>query len=94
MVYKLCGIESEDTEHLILDCDTLGDYWSYVVHLIRKLCHVKVSEKMFILGDLESEIEITADKRLVLNWLLEEAKWVIWRRRCKIRYEEVWINDR
>ncbi len=92
-ICKLCGIEIEDVEHLILDCETLGEYWNCVLNWIQKLCDIDVQEKMFYLGLTSNNSDVTLAVHQVINFILEEAKWLIWKRRCKIRYDEFWCND-
>jgi hypothetical protein len=29
----------------------------------------------------------------LINVIIEESKWEVWKRRCLIRYENVWISD-
>ncbi len=91
-ICKLCGIESEDVEHMLIDCDSLGEYWNFVKLIFRRLCDVVIMhERSFYLGIYDFDIETNTEH--VLNWILEEAKWIVWKRRCAIRYDDVWWTD-
>lgn len=84
---KLCGIEKEDEEH-ILNCESQGEYWNYVNRCMSKIKDIPMNEKLLVIGYAISDVEGN-----VINCIIEEAKWVAWKRRCIVRYEDKWVND-
>jgi hypothetical protein len=86
-VCKLCSIEMEDEEH-ILNCESQGEYWNYINMCVGKITDININEKLLVLGCTMPGVEGN-----VINCIVEEAKWVAWKRRCSMRYEEKWISD-
>ncbi len=71
-----------------MNCDSQGEYWNYVNTFIARINNVKLSEQLLVIG-----YTIPGTEGNVINCVIEEAKWVAWKRRCTIRYEDKWIND-
>jgi hypothetical protein len=92
-VCKLCGLEIENVEHMLVDCESLGEYWNCVFRLMRLLYDISIDESMFFTGIQLTNPECT-DVEKVLNFILEESKWMVWKRRCIVRYDDVWLNDK
>ncbi len=93
-VCKLCSIEDENVEHMLFNCDALGEYWSCVFRLLKcVLSSIKVDEQIFFLGFNKEEHPIL-NTRHVLNFVLAESKWIVWKRRCIIRYDNKWLTDK
>ena len=85
-VCKLCELETEDEMHILSDCVSLDNFWSHIVSLLRRIAevNVQVQDTLFICGVENNDL---------VNVIIEEAKWQVWKRRCLIRYENVWIDD-
>jgi len=72
--------------HILSDCVSLENFWTNIFIVLKQTTGVDIHIKdvMFICGNGEN---------LFVNIIVEEAKWQVWKRRCKIRYENDWIND-
>ena len=84
-ICKLCGAEEENLSHILLDCDSQGDFWKEVIRCVKTnvdgYCFKEID---VMLLNLESE---------VVNWYFMNAKWILWKRRCLIKFDNVWINE-
>ena len=69
-------------------CESQGEYWNCVHKCLPNFGEVVMNEKLLVVGCLELGVEAN-----VVNCIIEEAKWVAWKRRCNIRYDEIWMND-
>ena len=83
---KLCDLESEDERHIVIDCETLGNFWSHIFVALRKIDGVnfQIQDSLFVCSTEQSDL---------VNVIIEEAKWQVWKRRCLIRYENMWIDE-
>jgi len=84
---KLCTLEQEDERHILSDCVSLENFWTHVITLLKFVLKVRleVCDRVFIC--------CTEQREIAVNVIIEEAKWQVWKRRCLIRYENVWITD-
>ena len=81
----LCGAEQEDLSHILLECDTQGEFWKEVIKI------VKSSEEHYVFK--EKDVMLVNEESGLVNMFLMNAKWILWKRRCMIKYDNKWIND-
>ncbi len=81
----LCGAEQEDLSHILLECDTQGEFWKEVIKI------VKSSEEHYEFK--ETDVMLVNEESCLVNMFLMNAKWILWKRRCMIKYDNRWIND-
>ncbi len=81
----LCGAEQEDLSHILLECDTQGEFWKEVIKI------VKSSEEHYVFK--ETDVMLVNEESCLVNMFLMNAKWILWKRRCMIKYDNRWIND-
>ena len=84
---KLCEVEQEDEDHL-MHCETQGEYWNVVHKCLPRSEDIALNEEILVIGYLEQRLDAG-----VINCVIEESKWVAWKRRCIIKYENKWIRD-
>jgi len=89
-VCKMCGCEQETLEHMLVDCDTLNNFWTIVIQMIKKnvpdFCY---KEKHVFVGYTDGDYQTNN----IVNFLQMNAIWQIWKRRCVIMYDERWITE-
>ena len=89
---RLCGNEIEDLSHLLVDCETIVNYWKAVINLIRtNVPRYKFQEMHVTIGCFEDRYNVKETG--VISYIIMFAKWMIWKRRCVVRYEQKWINE-
>ena len=83
---RLCELEPEDEIHVLIECDSLGEFWCHIIKTLKSTIDVN-----FQVNDLI--LICPSGLNLSEYIIIEEAKWLVWRRRCLIRYENVWVTD-
>jgi hypothetical protein len=71
-----------------MHCETQGEYWNTVHKCLPRFEDIAMNEELLVVGYLEERIDAA-----VVNCIVEESKWIAWKRRCTIRYENKWIKD-
>lgn len=84
---KLCDLEMEDELHILSDCVSLEDFWSHLFKIMKNIFgfDTNICDDKLLICSIEQSVTV--------NVIVEEAKWQVWKRRCLIRYENVWITD-
>ncbi len=87
---KLCQGEEETLEHLLLDCDTTHNFWRAVIQMIRTNCEdFHYHERHVFMGYMDDDVQTNN----IVNFILLNAKWLIWKRRCIIMYDAKWMDE-
>jgi hypothetical protein len=88
----LCGTEVETVTHMLVDCETVREYWTAVLILITKnIPSFVYNEQCTILGCTDTLMSI--DEQNMANFIILNAKWIIWKRRCVKRYEGIYVSE-
>ena len=77
---SLCREFEEDTLHLFVTCSKLEQFWISVKNLLNEIGIEKLETFHQLVGFIERE-----DKINIPNMVLSEARWQIWKFRCKNR---------
>ena len=86
----LCGAEEENLSHILLDCDTLGSFWNIVIDMVKVNCETYTfNEKDVMLVNCSQNNW----ERKIVNFLFLIAKWIVWKRRCVVKYENNWVDE-
>ena len=81
----LCGIEQENLSHILIDCDSQGDFWKEVIQCVRR----NVDNYIF----KEMDVMLVNNESHIVNWFFMNAKWIMWKRRCITKFDNVWIGE-
>jgi hypothetical protein len=84
-ICKVCGAEDETLSHILLECDSQGDFWKEVIR--------SVKENVDGYSFKEFDVMLINQESEVVNWFFMNAKWILWKRRCIIKFDNVWINE-
>ncbi len=92
---SLCGGEEENCLHLVADCDAVKEFWKSLISLIRKsVPSFKYNEEFVLLGCTQSNSGNLSEAEVeMVNFLILNAKWVIWKRRCVTKYDGKMITQ-
>ena len=88
---KLCSIEVETIEHLFYECELVENIWAIISDITTEIWNEKAdSLKSVIFGQIQKEID--HDISQILEFIIISTKWIIWKRRNKLKYDEKWTN--
>ncbi len=88
----LCASEDETLTHMLVDCDTVSEFWTAVIILIRKNVPCFMYREEYILvGCTNVNSPMSKDETEIANFMIQNAKWTTWKRRCVMRYEGIFI---
>ena len=87
---KICKLEKENVEHLLLECSETYMVWGQIKNMV---CMVRKNDYTWskftrLIGYLDSSIESQ-----ICNMILSITRWIIWKRRCSIKYEKEIISQ-
>ena len=84
-ICKLCGLDAENIEHMILKCNKLDGIWLKIGQFIKRVFgqHLSISFQDIALGICQE----TICEREVLHMLVFICKWQIWIRRNLFIFE-------
>ena len=87
-ICKLCNIEKENVDHLLVQCKKSASVW----HKIQQL--VNTIGESDAISHFHKVVGYIHDGELfdVMNMMFSLCRWTIWKRRCLNRYEGVYIN--
>ena len=85
----VCNNEIENVDHLLLKCQGIDVVWKYIENIIMKFMKTKIilNEKIILGGILKESFECE-----VVNLMLSIARYIIWKRRNRIKYEQNILN--
>ena len=78
-----CKLEVEDLTHIFVKCPSYIALWNYVSLLLKSIGIPKLEEFNMIVGFLRDDSLYD-----VVNTVLSMVRWIIWKRRCLIKYEK------
>ena len=83
-VCKLCNSDTETIIHLIFECKLVNDLWKKVEALVQNIfnLNIKFTEKDVLFGMYFNDATVKS----LINFLLLETKWQIWKHRNEIKY--------
>ncbi len=83
----ICKHDIENIEHLLVSCSSIVKLWKWVEYICSVLYNKQfaLNKEIILLGMLNDS---NIDK--IINMILHICKWVIWKRRCVVKYEKVW----
>ena len=87
-ICKICHVEVENLEHLLMQCNCIMDIWKNIESLLKQLIPDIQLNRMIILGGYFKE----CPENLFVNLLLGICRWNIWKRRNVIKYEAMNIT--
>ena len=78
---KLCK-KGENLDHILMLCNGIDQVWKMIQSITDKLYtnRIKIDKQIITCGTLKSECE-------ELDMILSMCRWIIWKRRCKMKYE-------
>ena len=91
---KLCECDSEDLMHVLCDCETIKEFWQCVIDLINVNINnnrYKYAENNVMLGCLNENFSM--NEKQIVNFFILNGTWIVWKRRCCIKFEDYWINN-
>ena len=90
---KLCECDTEDLIHVLCDCDSIVGFWKFVINIIiTNISSYKYLESEVILGCMNGNLCMR--EKQIVNFFILNAKWIVWKRRCRIIFENDWINEK
>ena len=88
---KLCECDSEDLMLVLCVCETIKEFWKFVIDLI----NVNINNNRYtyvehyvMLEFLNANLGMNEKQVVNLN-----ATWIAWKRRCRIQFENYWIHN-
>ncbi len=89
-----CDIEMETVEHLFCDCELIEMTWATISKLCKELWNISCdSVKRICLIDLDEIVNNDNNAKNVVEYIIMSTKWIVWKRRNLLKYEDIWIND-
>ena len=91
---KLCECDSEDLMHVLCDCETIKEFWKFVIDLNNvnnNNNRYKYVENDVMSGCLNANVGM--NEKQIVNFSILNATWIVWKRRCCIKFENYWINN-
>ncbi len=86
-----CTVEIENVEHLFYGCEILDRTWISINKLCQTIWKVNINnDKMIILSNCEEESNAICE---VVEYIIMCVKWVLWKRRNLIKYDDKWYSD-
>ncbi|MCP3888194.1 MAG: zinc-binding domain-containing protein, partial [Desulfobulbaceae bacterium] len=84
-ICKLCTNEQEDIIHMLLDCRLISNVWLKVTLMINELLDTDIvlDNYMKMFGVYIRDLK---EKNYIVNMILFETKWQIWKNRNCVRY--------
>ena len=86
---SLCNKAVENLEHLLIECEYLGNSWNQISYICRTICdsNFEIDDFVILCGVLRKD-----ETAFVINMILSTVRFVIWRRRNYFKYEKDWIS--
>ena len=88
---SLCNIETETIEHLFYECELVDRTWAVIQQICQKLWNNNINSASVIIMILNKEAN--KSEQAVLHYLILSVKYIIWKRRNLVRYEEIWTSE-
>jgi len=87
---KLCHISVETTCHLLYHCQCINQVWRLLEQKIVELLNIIIDINLcsVIYGIKHGDSKNGKNNEIVINSLLQEAKWQIWKNRNHVKYGE------
>ena len=87
-----CAVETEDLEHLLFLCECIDGVWDEVQTMLNKVdeCKVKIDFETIMFGTEKNEVLKDKQSNVIKNYLIGEAKWLIWKSRNACKYDGQW----
>ena len=76
-----CSLETEDIIHLFVECLYFTNLWNRIKLLINKIIDSQLDPFNQLFGFLSNGYKIE-----VVNMILSIARWILWKKRCSIKY--------
>lgn len=91
----LCGGEVENSLHLLVDCDLIKEFWKCLIAFIKRgIPTFQYKEDIAMLGCTTSNSSyLTQGEIDAVNFIVLNAKWIIWKRRCTMKYDNVFLTE-
>ena len=83
-----CKNGIEDVTHLFAKCPAFESVWNYVLYLLKHFSVTSLLEFHMIVGFIEDD-----KKYDVVNMIISIARWIIWKRRCALKYEKNFVPE-
>ena len=85
-----CQIEEENTEHIFL-CKTVHPIWVFIKRVLTGI----IDKDVFVLTKFNIIFGFVNNDAIsdVMNMILGVARWEIWKRRCKFKYDNTMITS-
>ena len=80
--------------HVLCDCETIKEFWKCVIDLINVNINnniYKYVENDVMLGCLNDHLSMNEEQ--IVNFFISNATWIVWKRRCCIKFENYWIHN-
>lgn len=91
-ICKLCQLEEESIRHLLFDCELVQLTWRTIIGWLKTINNsFKLKETMVLFGLIESEELV--EHRSLIQYVIFTTNWIIWKRRNKMRYDHIWIDE-
>ena len=71
----------------LCDCETIKEFWKFVIDLI----NVNINNYRY--KYFENDGNLSINEKQIVNFFILNATWIVWKRRCCIKYENYWINN-
>ena len=78
-----CNIDVEDVTHLFVNCSSYKPVWNYVSSVLENFDIPELQPFNMIVGFIHEGILYD-----IVNTFLSMARWVIWKRRCSLKFEK------
>ena len=84
---KICRKDIESVQHMFYQCGTIRKLWNRIEGVLSGVLgiHITLHEKDVILSIYEQ----VSDKVSVINFVIMNAKWIIWKSRNNKKYNNV-----
>ncbi len=89
---KMCTIEKETIIHLFYDCELIDPIWSIYNKITKEIWNVDINNDKTVLFANICE-EKTNSSKHVIQYIIMSIKWILWKKRNILRYEEIWTNE-
>lgn len=88
---SLCKVKLENLEHLLFDCIEVNGIWSVIENMLNTIVdkHLALDKFTILVGIISNDKNDTDE---ILNMVLSISRWIIWKRRCLLRYDKKYLS--
>ena len=89
---KLCTIEVETIEHMFYECELVEKVWAILAKVTNEIWKVNCDSLRYVIFS-QTELKIDSEITVIMELIVMSTKWILWKRRCLLKYDDKWTSE-